>query len=445
MSKKILKSPYTPQQWQAEIHTSLKRFSVLVVPRQAGKTTLSINELLFKALQCDKPRPQYMYLAPEKSQAKKITWASFKDHASFIPDIKFNEAELKITFKNIYGRDTVIYVEGADDPHRLRGLHLDGIILDEVAQMPESLWSTVLIPTLSTRKGWVIFIGTPSGRNIFYRLFNQASMDASGLWFAKLWTGTSLVESGLSSTYTAEFLEEQRMLVNDDEAFQQEYECSWDAAIKGAYYGKTLNMLRGSGCIGMYPHNPKLPVVTAWDLGSNDATAIWFAQQDGDILRVIDYYEDTGATIQHHTNNILNKPYKYDYHIFPHDVHQTHWGQGRTRIDQLKDALGASKIRILPKLPVIEGINAVRIFLANCRFNESMVQKGLDALFLYRSDYKDNVGVFQQVPKHDWTSHAADSFRYLATGMRKFKSDIMRPDWSVDPKFLQYEDFNPLD
>jgi len=82
--------------------------------------------------------------------------------------------------------------------------------------------------------------------------------------------------------------------------------------------------------------------------------------------------------------------------------------------------------------------------LQTCKFNAKMVDKGLDALFLYRSDYKDNVGVFQQVPKHDWTSHAADSFRYLATGMKRFKSDIMFNN-EINPKFMQYEDFNPLD
>jgi len=160
MTKKVLKSNYVPQEWQAEIHQNLKRFNVLVVPRQAGKTTLSINELLFQALQCDRRRPQYAYLAPEKAQAKKIAWGNFKDYASFIPDIKFNEAELKITFTNIHGHETTIYIEGADNPDRLRGLYLDGIILDEIAQMPESIWHKVLVPTISTRDGWVIFIGT---------------------------------------------------------------------------------------------------------------------------------------------------------------------------------------------------------------------------------------------------------------------------------------------
>jgi phage terminase large subunit len=443
MTKKVLKSNYVPQEWQAEIHQNLKRFNVLVVPRQAGKTTLSINELLFQALQCDRRRPQYAYLAPEKAQAKKIAWGNFKDYASFIPDIKFNEAELKITFTNIHGHETTIYIEGADNPDRLRGLYLDGIILDEIAQMPESIWHKVLVPTISTRDGWVIFIGTPSGRNLFYRLYVQATEDDSGIWYSKKWEGSALVESGLSSTYTKEFLATQKDLI-DEEAFLQEYETSWDAAVKGAYYGKTLAMLRNNGSIGFYPHNPRVPVITSWDLGSNDATAIWFAQQEDGLIKIIDYYEEQGATIQFHTNNILNKPYKYDYHIFPHDVYQTHWGQGRTRIDQLKDALGGSKIKVLPKLPVIDGINAVRVFLQTCKFNAKMVDKGLDALFLYRSDYKDNVGVFQQVPKHDWTSHAADSFRYLATGMKRFKSDIMFNN-EINPKFMQYEDFNPLD
>ncbi len=437
MSTKILRSPYSPRPLQAELHGNLRKYNVIVAHRRFGKTVFCINELIHRALQCKKNRPQYCYVAPEKTQAKKIVWNLLKDNAGFLPDIKFNEAELKVEFTTMGGTKALIYVEGADDPARLRGMYFDGVVLDEVAQMPSDLWDKVLMPALTDRNGWAIFIGTPAGRNLLYRLYARGMKEDAQNWYS------ALFQASKTNIFTAEQLKEFKDEIGD-EAYAQEYECSFDAAVKGTYYGKNLAMLKEMGHIGEFVWNPKLPVITAWDIGGNDPTAIWFAQQDGDQIKIIDYYEGQGIDVSYYINIVLAKPYKYKSHIFPHDIYQTHWGQGKTRLEQVKEGLGGNTIKPLKRVPVIDGITAVRSLLPKCKFNEITTQRGLDALFLYRSDYNETTGVYNQQPKHDWTSHAADSFRYLALGLREVSPDDISNE-DIRKKFSSYQDYNPLD
>jgi len=437
MTTKIIKSPYQPRPLQADLHKDLRKYNVVVAHRRFGKTYFCINEMIFRALQCQKNRPQYAYVAPEKAQAKKIVWGIMKDNTGFLPDVKYNEAELKVEFTTAGGTKCTIYVEGADDPARLRGMYFDGVVLDEVAQMPEEIWDKVLMPALTDRDGWAIFIGTPEGKNLLYRLYQRGLKEDARNWYSHLFKAS---ETGI---FTHEQLKDFRDEIGD-EAYNQEYECSFDAAVKGTYYGKNLAMLKEQGFVGNYPWDPSLPVFTAWDIGGNDPTAIWFAQQEGDTVRIIDFYQGQGPDVSYYINIVLAKPYKYKKHIFPHDMHQNHWGQGKTRLEQVRGGLGTHHIQVLKRTPVIDGITAVRSLLPRCRFNAPVVDTGLDALFLYRSDYNSTTGVYNQQPKHDWTSHAADSFRYLALGLRELPKDLF-DEFGVSKQYSSYDDYNPLD
>jgi len=226
--------PYEPRPLQRDIHHSLKRWNVIVCHRRFGKTVLAVNELIRQAVECDKDRPRFAYLAPTYKQAKSIAWDYLKHYSRPIPGIKVNESELRID----YPWGARIQLFGCDNPDALRGIYLDGVVLDEYAQMPSSLFGEVIRPALSDREGWALFIGTPKGHNAFHTLYNQACKDPG--WFTAIYRAS---ETGIVPP--AE-LEDARKIMTEDE-YEQEYECSWSAAIQGAIYGKHISEAEKEG------------------------------------------------------------------------------------------------------------------------------------------------------------------------------------------------------
>jgi len=437
MSKaKIIKSPYQPRPLQQRLHESLERFSVIVAHRRFGKTVFTINHLIIQAFKNPLPRPQYAYVGPEKSQTKKVAWEYLKTYTAHIPEVRHFEAELKVEFPTIAGSKATIYLEGAENPDRLRGMYFDGVVLDEVAQMPKSVWTEVLRPALSDRKGWALFIGTPKGKNYFKQLYERGGSGEQG------WR-SFILKASETNVIAQEELESVRRDL-DEETYQQEYECSFDAALPGSYYGKLITRLRSEGSIGDYSWNPKYPVITAWDLGLNDMTVIWFAQFINNKVYLVDYYAASGEALTHYLNLVKAKPYVYDYHILPHDVRQRNFSTGATRLDEIQNS--GLKVRVAPKLSVQDGINAVRNLLPICNFNAKLCEDGLNALSYYHSVYSDRNDVQQLVPVHDWSSHASDAFRYLAVGSRPgvFQSVVTQKMFGEDNTPKEYEDFDPL-
>lgn len=433
-------SPYIPRPLQQVVHDTRGRFTVIAAHRRWGKSKMCIEEVNREAWRNPRERPQYAYLGPERTQVKMVVWDEWKQHLRNVPGINFNESELRIDFPDrMMGGKIVqgarIYLRGADNPDSLRGIYLDGVIMDEVAQMPKSVWTQVIRPALSDRLGWAMFIGTPKGKNFFYDLYVQADtgknkkgMPVNG-WKAFMFKAS---ETGYVG---ADELEDAKNDMSPEE-YDQEYECSFDAALQGTYYGKTMEHLRAEGGVGTYTYNPKYPVITSWDLGINDLTVIWFAQQYDGITYIIDYYEDSNKAIPHYVNVIKAKPYIYDYHIMPHDVNKRSFSTGVTRVEEFIRA--DLKVRVAPKLPIFDGINAVRSILPLCRFNESRCEKGLIALFHYRSALNEKLGVQQQVPIHDKYSHAADAFRYLAITLRPKKGVLGEDHTNPKLKLTQY-------
>ncbi|MET0539175.1 MAG: hypothetical protein ABWY82_17915 [Tardiphaga sp.] len=393
---------YGPRAQFAGFHARSERFACIVAHRRAGKTVACVQDLNRAALMNRALRPRYAYLAPFLRQSKAVAWDYLR--AAMAPfrveGATAHETELRVDYP--HGGQVRLY--GADNPDALRGIYLDGVVLDEYADMDPRVWSEVIRPALADRAGWAVFIGTPRGRNAFFELWRRAQAEPG--WFSLMLKAS---ETGL---IPAAELELARRDLTDDQ-YAQEFECSFDAAVVGAYYGKLIARAEAEQRIARVPHDPAAPVWTAWDLGIRDATAIWFAQAIGREVRLIDYYEASGVDLGHYVREIVARPYAYAGHVVPHDAQARELGTGKSRLEVLA-SLGLNNITLAPMHRIEDGINGCRVFIPKCAFDAGKCARGVDALKLYRSEYDETLRVLRPGPLHDWTSHAADAFRYLA-------------------------------
>lgn len=388
----VITIPYAPRERFKPFHDRTKRWSVIVAHRRCGKTVACINDLIKAALTSTKPNPRFAYLAPYHAQAKDVAWDYLKHYAAPIPNTEANESELRLDFPN--GARIRLY--GAENADRMRGLYLDGIVIDEPADIKSTVWPEIIRPALSDRQGWATWIGTPKGKNAFWDIWKQAG-DYPEDWYA------SMLRASETGYVNQKELDEALKTMSEDQ-YAQEFECSFEAAIQGAYYGKLINEAQKEGRIGRVPWEPKLPVHTAWDLGIGDSTAIWFAQQTGMEVRIIDYYESSGVGLEHYVKVLESKKYIYGDHILPHDVEVADLSTGRTRL-QFLASLGLYG-RVLQRDSVEDGISAARNLLPQCWFDAEKCERGLEALRQYRTEYDDKLKTFKNRPLHDWTSHA---------------------------------------
>lgn len=393
---------YQPRQPFIDFHNRANRWAVMVCHRRAGKTVACVADLVLSALTTTKKDARFAYLCPQFNQAKDVAWLYIKNLTADIPSVQYNETELRCDLPN----GSRIRLYGAENGERLRGLYLDGIILDEYADMAPDVWGSVIRPALSDRKGWAAFIGTPKGHNEFHRIF----ADADSEWFRLMLKAS---ESGIIAPKE---LEAARKSMTEDQ-YAQEFECSFEAAIRGAYFGKEMKKAEEEGRLTRCPYEPVSEVWTAWDLGMDDSTSIWFAQQVGREIRIIDYYEAQGMALDHYVKVLREKPYIYAGTLLPHDAKVRELGTGKSRLETI-EGFGLRNCTIVPAQSVEDGINAVRLMLARCWFDGAKCKNGIEALKQYRADFDEKKNVFTNRPRHDWTSHAADAFRYLALGMK---------------------------
>ncbi len=397
----VIKIPYRPRPLQAEAHNRKQRFGLLICHRRFGKTVFAINELIKHAALCPHTAPRLAYIAPLYRQAKSVAWDMLKHYSRVIPGIQFNEAELRADLPN----GARIQLFGGDAPDTLRGQGFDLVVMDEYAQMSARLWPEVVRPALADREGRAIFIGTPMGHNAFFELYETAKNDDD--WYVR-------IHKASETEYVSATELDAAQKVMSESQYAQEFECSFTAAVQGAYYGRLLEEAEQERRIGKVQHDPGLMVETWWDLGIGDSTAIWFAQRNGPEIRLIDYYEATGEGLAHYANVLEEKAragkWKYDKHVFPHDVRVRSLDTGRTRVEAL-ESLGI-EAEIMPQQKIEDGIEAVRRQLPNCWFDDLHCKRGIDALRQYRAEYDDKRRTFRLKPVHDWSSHAADAFRY---------------------------------
>jgi len=405
--------PYTPRSIMLPFHDRTERFACLVAHRRCGKTVAAVNDLIRDAFVIRRENVRVAYIAPYYNQSKAIAWDYVKQFTAPIPGIKYNESELRADFPN----GARLRLFGADNYDSMRGLYFDSVVLDEPADFPMSAWPTVIRPALSDRKGKATFIGTPKGKNEFWDTYHNAQTDPN--WFCAMHKAS---ETGILDQ---EELDEALRTMGEDR-YAQEFECSFEAAIQGAYYGTEMKRVTEDGRIGRVPYDRALGVVTAWDLGVGDSTAIWFAQYAGPEIRIIDYYESSGVGLDHYARVLQEKEYVYDQHILPHDVQVKELGTGKSRLETL-DALGIRPVTIAPKLMVDDGIQAVRSMLDKCWFDSERCDRGIEALRQYQRDFDEKGKTWRGRPKHDWTSHGADAMRYLATGYRPMQTNWGEP------------------
>lgn len=420
----VVTIPYAPRPLQLAIHEQLDshRFGAVVCHRRFGKTVLAVNHLIKAALTCERDRPRFAYIAPTYAQGKAIAWDYLKHYTSVIPGRTVNESELRVTMPG----DRQVRIYGADNPDSLRGLYFDGAVLDEYGLMKGATWSQVVRPALSDRLGWALFIGTPNGRNAFYDVC-QSAKGGNGWFFAEY-------RASKTGVISQEELDAARSQMTEDE-YQQEWECSFEASVRGAVYAKELAQARAEERIRPTPCDPSIPVHTAWDLGVGDATAIWFFQQVGAEVRVIDFHEASGEGLHYYAAMLDRKGYKYGRHLVPHDAQVRELGTGKTRVE-IAQSLGM-RFEVLPNAKLEDGINAARMLLPRCYFDDAKCQAGLDALQNYRWDFNQRLDEFKTVPVHDWASHAADAFRYLASGINKTKANKLNEPLKYDYSWIK--------
>ncbi len=379
-----------------ELLETEKRWSIAVCHRRAGKTVACVQKLVKAALECERPDPRFAYVAPLYNQAKDVAWTYLKRFAAPL-DAEPNESELRIDLPG--GARIRLY--GADNPDRLRGLYLDGAVLDEYADMHPSVWGEIIRPMLADRRGWATFIGTPKGHNAFYDLWQNAQTDPD--WYPLLLRAS---ETGL---IPAPELEDAKRTMSADQ-YAQEFECSFEAAIQGAYYGAAITEAREQGRIGFAPKDPLMPLKAFWDIGVSDATAIWIAQWIGREIRVLDYYEVENQPLAAHLNWLREKGYSSAKCYLPHD------GEHRDQVsavrfeDHIKQAgFDTELVKNQGKAAAMQRIETARRLFPSIRFNEATCQAGIKSLTLYheKRDPKRNIGLG---PLHDEHSHAADAF-----------------------------------
>jgi hypothetical protein len=408
----VIEIPYKPREHQLKVHELLdgKRFAVVVAHRRFGKTVAALNHLIREAVLNEKETPRYAYIAPTYGQAKRVAWDYLVKYTTPLGGTN-NISELRVDF---WGRRIQLY--GSDNPDSLRGQYFDGVIIDEVGDQNPKIWTDIVRPALTDRKGWCLFIGTPKGHNHFKELRDRAEKEE----------GWGLLEFKASETGVVDDTE-LKAAKNEmgEDKYRQEFECSFDAAVEGSYYGQILNELEEKKHMQEIPREELSRTFTAWDLGMGDSTSIWVAQLVGTEVRLIDYYENHGVGLDHYVKWIKDNDYLKAEHILPHDVRVRELGTGKSRMEMLEDA--GLEVKIAPRMGLDDGIQAVRRLLPRCWFNVPKVQIGLNCLRNYRRDYDEKRKIFFERPLHDWSSHGSDSFRYLALGLDEGHSTWSKP------------------
>ncbi len=389
------------------MHQRKQRWAVTVAHRRAGKTVACVNDLIDAAIRCTKPNPRFAYVAPYFSQAKDVAWGYLKQYTAAIPGAQANESELRVDLPG--GRRIRLY--GADNYERLRGLYFDGIVLDEFGDMDPRAWAEVIRAALADRMGWAIFIGTPKGLNHFADQWREAVKDPD--WFTLRLRAS---ETGLLPD--AELADARRQM--SEEQYAAEFECSFEASVVGTVFGKQMERADKDGRICAVPWQPEFAVSTWWDLGTSDATAIWFTQDVGREVHIIDYYENAGAGvgIEHYVDHLSRLPYVWGAHNGPHDLEAKSFAAGGRSTLEVARGLGFQFV-VIPRIAhKHDSITAARVFLQRCWFDLAKTERGRLALTSYRYAWDEKRKVFSTEPYHDWASHGSDAFQQLAMGHR---------------------------
>jgi hypothetical protein len=403
---------YRPRQPQLDIHRAVNnnRFTVVVAHRRMGKTVSAILHLINAALNNEQKNPRYAYIAPTYAQAKRVAFDYLIEYTRPL-GATVNIAELRVDF---LGRRISLY--GSENGDSLRGQYFDGVVLDEVGDQDPKIWNEIVRPALADRKGFCLFIGTPKGNNHF-REFKERAMVTEGWKF---------LEFKASDTGILD-LQELASAKNEmgEDKYKQEFECSFDAPVEGAYYGSLLHEADNEKRVTKIPKDELAKIVCSWDLGVSDSTCIWVAQIVGKEIQLIDCTENHGVGLDYYVSWLRDNGYDKGQQILPHDVRVREMTTGRSRLEVLMEA--GLDVTVAQSLSIADGIQAVRRMLPRCWFDMERTKNGLVALRNYRREFNEKQNVFYDKPVHDWSSHFADSFRYMAIGLVEVDTTWSKP------------------
>jgi len=407
--------------WQKELFKMKERFAVIVAHRRSWKSFVTVMLLIIKSLET---KGSYWYISPFYRQSKAIAWEILRKLASQVPWTVFNISELTATMVNW----STIRLFGADNPDSLRWLDLRGAIMDEYAQQPSNIYAEIIFPMINYHNWFVVFIWTPKGKNAFYKLYLKAKKDDK--------YKTILLKASESWLLTQQQLDSARQEMTQEE-YDQEYECSFDASIKWAYYAKEIALVRKEERIVAWLYDPILPVYTFWDLWMSDYMAIVFVQIHWNKVRIIDVLQHNGEWFKYYSDNLREKGYTYKKHFFPADIAVRELTTGQSRLEIVRELFGDDKCEVVPKLWIMDWINALRKIFHNIYFDEEKTEELIEALVMYKQKYDEKRGIFLNQPEHDWTSHLADACRYLAVGYNEL---IVTPsiEWIMEQDYDDY-------
>lgn len=445
---------WTPRSYQMPLWLYLEnggKRAIDIAHRRWGKDDVALHWTCCAAHQ---RVATYWHMLPQASQARKAIWEAVNPHTgtrrideAFPLELRANtrENDMMIRFRN----GSTWQVVGSDNFDSLVGSPPAGIVFSEFAIANPYSWA-YLKPILDENGGWSIFITTPRGKNHAHKMYLSAKNNPD--WFAEV---SSVLQTGrFNAAQLAEIRQEYIDLFQEDAGdamYQQEYLCSFDAQILGSYYGKEITKAETEGRVGSVPHDPDLPVFSVWDLGYSDDTSIWFYQVHWGEIRVIDHYKAAGKDLQHYAEVLYGRKIVVDkrgskgepeeWHLsdeLPEHAHRIayqygrHWGPWDARpktlaangrsIVQILDDFGV-RMWIAPNLDPQDGIQAVRATLPHCWFDEKRCEYGIESLKNYRREWDEDTRMFRDKPVHDWTSHAADAFRYLSLVWRSPDSE----------------------
>lgn len=410
-----VKIPYSPRDPFKPYHRRTQRFALNVAHRRCGKTVAEVNEGGRKALTVARefPPPQVAFISPTYGQSKRNAWPYARHYFRDIPGIKFHESELIVTFPN----GAKYFFAGSDNPDSLRGLYLDHASLDEYGDQDPRIWGEVVRPALSDYGGSATFIGSAKGRNHFWELLDAHRDDPE--WYI------SILKASETGLLDEEELRLARTTMTPEE-YAQEYECSFDAAIKGAYYGHLVERAETENRIQKHIYyDEAAPTFACWDLGIGDHTGIWVFQIVGPEFHWLYYTEDSGKSLGHYCDWLDGLPFKISEHFLPHDAEARELQTGISRTEFLQRR--GLNCTVVPRHRVEDGIAGVRHKFNRFYFDRTNCKRGIDALRMYRSNWNDKNKIGSNAPLHDWSSHAADALR---VGVMGIGDHALGSDWA---------------
>lgn len=418
MSNIILPNKWTPRPYQRPLWDYLEKGgkrAIEIAHRRWGKDDVLLHRAAVAAFE----RPAtYWHALPQYAQARKAIWNAVNSHTgkrrideAFPNELRdsTNDNEMFIRFKN----GSTWQVIGSDRYDGLVGAGVAGVSFSEWALCNPSSWGYIR-PMMQENNGWAAFITTPRGKNHAHSMYQMAKDNPT--WFAEV---SSVHHTGaLSPEALEESLKEYTALYGEDigqAMMAQEYECSFNAAILGAFYAREMVAVRNEGRIDEIEAMPGQPVHRAWDIGVRDDTSIWWFQVVGGQPFILDCYSASGAGVDHYAEVIAKRRDEHGWidgtDFVPHDARVKEWGTGRTRVETMQQ-LGL-KPEVVPQAGLMDGINATRRTIPRCVFHPR-TEDGISALEQYRREWDDDKKIFKANPLHDHNSHLADAFRYLA-------------------------------